>query len=271
MWQTTGRPHQLQPPPDPPQKPSTKSPGRRRPAAISQAKPDSWTQPQSSSVAISAYPPQQGSPDPSPDPPDMPGINRAGLLNLRNKLRLNRPALISPPSNSYSILLPVAAPDKSHGMSHGHGAAVNQENLAQPYQPSFPQSSSEVTPAKMAAAAATARLARRRAAAQETTTPSSDPNSSPGDVRRGEHDTVHAPRANTGRKLHVLCIINSSTLCCHLLLHAQTGAALASSGSHNVMQQTCSMPCHAAFVGLYRSIILHGVFLFLLVCTSIGE
>lgn len=44
MWQTSGRPHQLQAPAIPQQKPLSKSPGRRRPVAASQAKATPWDQ-----------------------------------------------------------------------------------------------------------------------------------------------------------------------------------------------------------------------------------
>ena len=139
-------------------------------------------------AAISAYPPQQAAPDTPPDPPDMPGINRAGLLNLRNKLRLNRPALISPPTNTQSTPLSQPyPPDLSHGLPHDlpnrYDLAASQETLSAPYQAAIPKSSNAVSPVKTSAAAA--RLARRRAVAQEVGNPGTDATMSPGDVRRG--------------------------------------------------------------------------------------
>ena len=150
-------------------------------------------------AGISAYPPQQAAPDDPPDPPEMPGINRAGLLNLRNKLRLNRPALISPPTNTQST--PLSQPHSqpySHGLPpdlpNRYDTAVSQGTLSEPYQTAPPQSSNAVSPVKTSAAAA--RLARRRAVAQEIGNPGTDANMSPGDVRRGK---------NLGLQAHSQC------------------------------------------------------------------
>lgn len=185
MWQTSGAPHQLQPPARPQATPQgsgqgqARALGRRRPVAVSQASdtrqhnsPTEQSDPSAPWTGVGPViqsPQQRQTPDTPPDPPDMPGINRAGLLNLRNKLRLNRPAVVSPPTNSYL--------DLSIQQSHGSGGLVQQEGLPQSY-PSTAASSTAAavaTPGSRPSAVAAARLARRRSSAESQADPGADP------------------------------------------------------------------------------------------------
>ncbi|DBA98036.1 TPA: hypothetical protein ACH3X3_012864 [Trebouxia sp. C0006] len=140
MWQTSGAPHQLH-----------IAPAVRQPASGGLRKKDGLTRRQKVPVSgltteqtstaganadmqpsVTGYSDPQGWGTPPPlDPPDMPGINRAGLLNLRNKLR-SRPALMSPPTNAFSA----ASLEPPPGMPPAIGSTNrlgNQENLASPY------------------------------------------------------------------------------------------------------------------------------------------
>ncbi|KAL0030611.1 hypothetical protein WJX79_009490 [Trebouxia sp. C0005] len=137
QWQTRGAPHHLH------MAPAAKQllPGgvRKKEALVrrrkdpfvgspsfEQATPadaDAWLDAQTSALRS----PQGSSTPPPPDPPDMPGINRAGLLSLRNKLR-SRPALMSPSTNAFtsSTISAPLSPQPGIGAQPGQRRASGQ-------------------------------------------------------------------------------------------------------------------------------------------------
>ncbi|KAL3136295.1 Zinc finger C2HC domain-containing protein 1A [Trebouxia sp. C0010 RCD-2024] len=155
LWQTRGTPHQLVVAPAARQpasgvaKKKSGVPGKQKASPVPQA--PELARPSGVQTDMQPFPAGLrvvegvGAPH-SSDPPDMPGINRAGLLNLRNKLR-SRPAMMSPPPNAFAtpaVALPSGMPAKVGLLDRQR----NQENFGAPHA-TLPQvGSSAILPGK---------------------------------------------------------------------------------------------------------------------------